>query len=1801
MVKYIPQRGHPMSHHKKTNLRFFFLTARGGGWWGCGLLLLGIVLITSILLGNAASAATITSAASGYWNDVGTWVGGTIPSSTDSVVISSGHTVLFDRNDTSTTCSTIEIRSGGILKFDSTPSNPKTMQVKGDINVYGKLELVPGSTLKIECETNGQYGIIVYSGGELKGTGSVPTVLTTLTSPLAVGGQTITVADASGFGVGDIITLGASLYAEGFKISSISGNRITLDRKAIKSQSFLNEVYKNATVTTSNISAGSRTFSVANLGGIKEGDAITIATTSQPVWAGNHWEIQTENRIVEAIGSSTNSITVSEPFSYAHNSGAIVLKTNRDTVISATIQDGSKNGYIRLLGSSFLDISYLEIRNMETTVAPSANVLSIKGNSFHNNNYGLYLDKAKDISIISNLFFDNHYGLWLNASAPDLSEGNYIISNFSWLNMEGITIKYAYRNLILNNYFFSNEYCGFWPAWTYSSDNLMYGNSFFSNLQAGVKFYDGINNLLVRNNFFQNQIGIDYEYSKFNTEVNNSYNSNFHSSLYLWTNRDYQRIIDSHFTDDWVIRIYYAFQNLKTNIYFYGCSFAASSKFNLDDTNAIISLKHNKIGGLTKIYGDYKILPNEARSFNYSDNSYRSFCTTPILFRGVNHAISIPETDDAVTTTEVWWVTYRSFLGAWEVVGSVSGLQSNQATSGVPYISDKGQVKFTITQNSPQEGDQFIFVTVAAAGDANVQKKILFGPTRIAELNHQSRLVVNPGGKIELKGTADFPTLVDYDGTGGYGFVISGEVDAEYFDFNQINGDGVKIEPTATITKFDNGSIRNVSGLGPHLSINGKDHTFNYLNFDNTGAYDVRASNDANLVFVRSQRGKFIDSISDTSSVSWDDPVLGFTVNNVLGTCTADVSTGVVTIPFKIKDPNSSICTFKSGSAQYSVNDSMWRTIPDSSLSGISGTFGSATSFASAPVNYLYWSSKDQLPSTFESANVKFRFRVNNGYVYGDFGSSEGFTVDFVSPAVAVSSPNGGEYWAGGSTHNITWTVTDGGSGVKDNSISIYYTTGEGYVLIAENEANDGIYSWTLPSINSSQVKVKITARDNVNNIGSDESNATFTIDSTPPIVSVISPNGGENWIGNTTHEITWTVSDNFELATNPISIYYTTGEGYILIAENEPNDGFYSWTVPKLDSNTIKVKIVAADKAGNTASDESNATFAISVPPVVTLLSPNGGEKIAGNSTYSITWIATDEGGGFGPTPITLKYSIDGTNWNLIAENEANDGIYLWTVPAIDSSSVKIKIEAVDQKGNTGSDESDLAFMVDSSSPLVTVSYPNGGELIKGGATTTITWHATDEGSGIADNSIALYYNAGATDVLIAENLPNTGSYNWTVPTIDSKQVKIKVRARDNVGENGEDLSDGTFEIDSTPPSPPTVNPVRSPTLLLSQVISGTKTTDAVSILINGSSRGVAHPTSTTWTYNASLSKGINTFNIKARDAAGNDSSAVVATIEVRDLTFPDTDTGGSVTVPAGAASEEVDNINFEWVDLPGANPRGTLALERAIEITSNVNSFLSPISITLPKPSGAFHPRAFIWDSTRSKWLAVPIRNSTDTSLIIDSDCLGIFVVLDLVDFEKPTVADFKVNGRSVSSGDSIISKPSLSFVINDNYGVDSSQTFISVDGSSSKALSQGASEAMQVGTSVPFTYTFSDTEKLSPGNHTFKIMAADEVGNVSTWEATLYVLGDSTTKLVVYPNPCKVGGMVTFEAVGLGEDITVRVYDISGTLVWSGKSASNSWKVTWDTKNSNGNSVVPGVYLYVVTTNSGGKQSGKLAIIR
>lgn len=93
-------------------------------------------------------------------------------------------------------------------------------------------------------------------------------------------------------------------------------------------------------------------------------------------------------------------------------------------------------------------------------------------------------------------------------------------------------------------------------------------------------------------------------------------------------------------------------------------------------------------------------------------------------------------------------------------------------------------------------------------------------------------------------------------------------------------------------------------------------------------------------------------------------------------------------------------------------------------------------------------------------------------------------------------------------------------------------------------------------------------------------------------VITVTSPNGGEELFAGTVYEITWSSDDGIE----SVKIEYSVNNGadWMEIAINTENDGSFLWEVPYNSSDECLVKISDVD---GDPLDVSDGVFAINIP----------------------------------------------------------------------------------------------------------------------------------------------------------------------------------------------------------------------------------------------------------------------------------------------------------------------------------------------------------------------------------------------------------------------------------------------------------------------------------------------------------------------------------------------------------------------------------------------------------------------------
>jgi hypothetical protein len=102
----------------------------------------------------------------------------------------------------------------------------------------------------------------------------------------------------------------------------------------------------------------------------------------------------------------------------------------------------------------------------------------------------------------------------------------------------------------------------------------------------------------------------------------------------------------------------------------------------------------------------------------------------------------------------------------------------------------------------------------------------------------------------------------------------------------------------------------------------------------------------------------------------------------------------------------------------------------------------------------------------------------NQNVVDSETSDEASATPTIPSTMITVTSPNGGESWAPGSSHNITWTS----SGISNVNIEYSTNSGSSYTTVIASTANTGSYAWTIPTITSATCLVRVSDASNSSN-----------------------------------------------------------------------------------------------------------------------------------------------------------------------------------------------------------------------------------------------------------------------------------------------------------------------------------------------------------------------------------------------------------------------------------------------------------------------------------------------------------------------------------------------------------------------------------------------------------------------------------------------------------------------------------------------------------------------------------------------
>ncbi len=216
-------------------------------------------------------------------------------------------------------------------------------------------------------------------------------------------------------------------------------------------------------------------------------------------------------------------------------------------------------------------------------------------------------------------------------------------------------------------------------------------------------------------------------------------------------------------------------------------------------------------------------------------------------------------------------------------------------------------------------------------------------------------------------------------------------------------------------------------------------------------------------------------------------------------------------------------------------------------------------------------------------------------------------------------------------------------------------------------------------------------------------------------------------------------------------------------------------WVLNLLDAGTYYWSVQAIDNSFQGSSFPTPGSFTINPSGSVSLIRPNGGERLEIGSFYNISWNSS------GIVQVKLQYSLDdGTSWlNIVDQVSASGGFYNWQIPATASDRCLVRISSVSSPSIF--DVSDNVFSIgDFTRPnIFSLDYNYN---IQFGQDLPVS-------AGVADNTglsrVSLFYRQGGAHNFIEIDMNNTGgdSFVGIIPgtEIGPRSIELYIEAEDN------------------------------------------------------------------------------------------------------------------------------------------------------------------------------------------------------------------------------------------------------------------------------------------------------------------------------------------------------------------------------------------------------------------------------------
>jgi hypothetical protein len=355
---------------------------------------------------------------------------------------------------------------------------------------------------------------------------------------------------------------------------------------------------------------------------------------------------------------------------------------------------------------------------------------------------------------------------------------------------------------------------------------------------------------------------------------------------------------------------------------------------------------------------------------------------------------------------------------------------------------------------------------------------------------------------------------------------------------------------------------------------------------------------------------------------------------------------------------------------------------------------------------------------------------------------------------LVISSPLSWASYCEGDTIDVLWERTE----CQTETVDLFLLhNGEVTQHIGDDVANTGQYHWASDpfGFNVDGYQIAVQQSD-----GSQWSKSTgFFHIYQGCAITVESPNGGEYLCRSENQQIYWSRS---ACCSTSVTVELLHNFTVIDTLENISSSG-NTWNVSSPLEEESGYQIRVTDNATG-QWDVSDYTFQIGSehPPEIEF--PNGGQVLDEENEVALRW---DKGECFGGY-VRIELEHDGEICLVVQESFPNTGTSFWMPSSAGASEEGYRIVVTDlSTGMFGKSES--TFSIDRQCSFDYLG-PASGSQFCAGEPMTITW-----GSGQwCGDFVKLEMYTNGTFYTIAEEAPNTGTFQWTTPSLPNQSYAV-------------------------------------------------------------------------------------------------------------------------------------------------------------------------------------------------------------------------------------------------------------------------------------------------------------------------------------------------------------------------------------------------------------------------------------------